>query len=150
MTTKSAVRLLIAFLVAVVITAILGSIAQTQFNLAAIAQMGGPVTGALHLRTTAQDLLGFGPVMGAIAAAAFLPAFAAAFVASRFVPAPAALVYALAGFLGIWAAFSLMGYFTPMPTLVAAVRGEIGLLTMSATGLIGGLVFSRLARSASA
>lgn len=150
MTAKGAMRLAIAFLVAVLVAAILGSIAQTQFNLAEITQLGGPVTSDIRAKVTTEDLVGFGPVMAAIVAAAFLPAFVAAFVVMRLLPAPRALIYAGAGFFGLWAAFSLMGFFTPMPTLVAAARSTVGLTTLSAAGLVGGLVFSWLSHSARA
>mgnify|MGYP004525836439 CR=1 FL=1 len=151
MTSKGLARRALAFASAVLATAALGSAVQTQINLAPIVAMGAPVTAALRAATTAEDLVRFGPVMAAIAAAAFLPAFAAAWFASRALPSvPGPAVFALAGVAGLWAAFALMGFFTPMPTLVAAVRGAAGLAAMSATGLAGGLVFAVLARPPSA
>jgi len=139
-------RLAAAFLAAVVATALVGSVLQTQINLSSITGLGVPVPPGMRATTTAQDAARFGPVMAAIAAAAFLPAFLAAWALGRTVPGLRVAIYAVAGAAGLWAAFTLMGLFTPMPTLVAAVRGTKGLLAMSATGLVGGLLFAVLRR----
>lgn len=141
-------RVLAGFLAAILGTAILGSVVQAQFNLAAIAGLGAEIPPGLWAATTARDVLGFGPVMAAIAAGAFLPAFLAAGLVARRLPGGRAAVFALAGMAGLWAAFTLMGFFTPMPTLVAAVRGAPGLLAMCATGLLGGLLFAAVSRPA--
>ncbi len=146
MTMRPAFRLPVAFLAAVLATAVLGSLVQTQANLAAIASLGIAIPPGLWLATTARDVPGFGPVMAAIAAGAFLPAFAAGALAARWWPGWRVPVFMLAGAAGLAAAFGLMGFFTPMPTLVAAVRGMPGFLAMSATGLAGGLVFARWSR----
>lgn len=142
MTAKEALRIAIAFLGAVVATAILASVVQTQINLASITRLGIPVPLGPRLATTAQDLLRFGPVMAAIIGGAFLPAFAAAALAVRRRPSWRPALFALAGAAGLWAAFQIMGFFTPMPTLIAAVRGTTGLALMSATGALGGLLFA--------
>lgn len=143
-------RLFVAFLTAVAVTAIAGSVVQTQINIAAIESIGPHVPAALRASVTGQDILRFGPVMAAIAAAALLPAFAVAMIAIRVAPAWRAAIFALAGIAGLVAAFSVMGLFTPMPTLVAAVRGTAGFLGMSATGAIGGLAFALASRARTA
>jgi len=143
---KGVVRTVAAFLAAVLATAALASVAQTQINLAAITGLGVPVPPGLRIATTAQDLARFGPVMAAITAAALLPAFLVAAAVARALPAARPAVFALAGAAGLWTAFAAMGWFTPMPTLVAAARGAAGLAILCATGLAGGLVFAALTR----
>jgi hypothetical protein len=143
---KPTARLAVAFLAAVLATAVLGSIVQSQANLAAIAAIGISIPPGLWAATTARDVAGFGPVMAGIAAAAFLPAFAAGALAARRRPGWRPAVLAVAGATGLAAAFLLMGLVTPMPTLIAALRGTAGFLAMSATGLAGGLVFAALSR----
>lgn len=138
-------RVAIAFLAAVAATAVLASVLQTQINIAAIESIGPAVPFGLRAATTAEDLMGFAPVMAAIAGAAMAPAFLAAGIFVRVAKRSPAILFSLAGVLGLFAAFGLMGYFTPMPTLVGAVRGPLGLTAMCATGLVGGLVFARLA-----
>jgi hypothetical protein len=146
MTAKSVLRRAVAFFVAVGVTAVLGSIIQTQINLAAIVGLGASVPSALRVAVTAQDLAGFAPVMAGIAAVAFIPAFGAAWLAGRFIGLGRGVIYAAAGFAGLWTAFWAMGFFTPMPTLIAAVRGLGGQAAMATTGLVGGLVFAMIAR----
>lgn len=131
----------IVFAAAVLATAIAASVVQTQINLAALLALGAPVTPGLRALTTVQDVAFFGPVMAAITAAAFLPAFAAAYFVRRLAPIGAVALHALAGAIGLWAAFMLMGLFTPMPTLVAAARTPFGLLALSSTGLLGGALY---------
>ncbi|GLK80694.1 hypothetical protein [Methylopila turkensis] len=140
----------LAFLAATCVTAALASVAQTQLNLAALSALGAPLTPALRALTTAEDLVRFGPVMAAIAAAALLPAFAAAWVVAKFAPGARLIICAAAGVAGLWVAFAVMGYFTPMPTLVAAARGAVGLALICAAGAAGGLIFARLSRAPSA
>lgn len=138
-------RTLIAFAAAVVATAIVGSVVQTQLSLAALVTLGVPVTLRVGLSTTLQDLVSFGPVMAAIAGVALLCALPAGHLAATaFQPRWRASILALAGASGIWAGFVIMGVFTPMPSLVAAARGPLGLLAMSLTGSVGGLLFACL------
>jgi hypothetical protein len=137
-----------AFLVAVAATAAVSSVVQTQINLSRLTGLGATVPPDLRALTTLQDVAFFGPVMAAITAAAFLPAFAGAWLISRAVPSGRFAIHALAGVVGLWAAFQLMGFVTPMPTLVAAARTQAGFAAMSLTGLIGGALFARASRIA--
>ncbi|EWY41938.1 hypothetical protein N825_18465 [Skermanella stibiiresistens SB22] len=145
---RRGLRLVAAFLAAVLVTAAAGSIVQTQINLAALARFDVPLTASLRAATTLQDLVTFGPVMAAIAAAALLPALLVAHaVAKALPPRWRTPILGAAGVAGLWTAFSVMGYFTPMPTLVAAVRGPSGLALVCVTGAFGGFVHARLSRS---
>lgn len=62
------------FLAAVAVITALGSVIQTQINLAAVLAMGAPVPWGLRLLTIAQDLVGFTPALGGIVTGAFLAA----------------------------------------------------------------------------
>jgi hypothetical protein len=141
---RSLGRIVLAFIAGVLATAAVASVLQTQINLAAITGLGVAVPAGARAATTAEDLLRFGPVMAAITAAAFLPAFLIGGLVARAAPGLQAVVLAVAGALGLAAAFGAMGWFTPMPTLIAAVRSTAGLIAMSATGLIGGTAFALL------
>lgn len=142
MTIREAAHHAIVFAGAVLATAVAASIVQTQINLAALTALGAPVTPGLRALTTLQDVAFFGPVMAAITAAAFLPAFAAVRLISGFVPLSGVVLHAVAGAVGLWAAFHLMGHFTPMPTLVAAARTPGGLLALCLTGTVGGALYA--------
>ena len=150
---RTAGALLLAFLLAVLATAIPASIVQTQANLAQLVALGAPVSPEIRALTTLQDIALFGPVMAAITAAAFLPAFGAAWLASKALPGLRLAIHAAAGALSLWVAFQVMGVFTPMPTFIAAARTQGGVLALSATGFLGGALFayatSRRSRSES-
>jgi len=142
MTIRRTLRAATAFLMAVVVTAFLASVVQTQFNLAALIELGADIPLLLRASTTLLDVIHFGPVMAAITAAAFLPAFAAAAVLAHRLPSHRLIIYAVAGAVGLWAAFFVMGFVTPMPNLIAALRSPAGLTAMVLTGLLGGAVFA--------
>ena len=147
MTNASIWRMLAALITAAFATAVAASIVQTQINLAALVAMGRPVPIAARIETTLVDMARFGPVMMAIAGVALVPALLAARILGRLVIARGRVVLtALAGFVALLVAFQIMGWFTPMPALVMAVRGTAGLLLMSLTGALGGLVFDRILR----
>ncbi|WP_111656177.1 hypothetical protein [Isoalcanivorax indicus] len=145
-------RSLLYFVLAVLAASLLGSIIQTQFNLASIAALGGEVPLALWLATTLEDVVGFGPLYAGMMAVALLPALLVAALVWRLMPGTAPgrreglrlTLYALAGAVGIFAAFQLANMAAPMPTLIAATRGVGGTLAMMLSGALGGWVFARL------
>ena len=137
----------LAFMTAVLTTAVVGTIVQTQISFAYLSAIGAPTRSGLLAAATAQDLLTFGPVMGAIAGATFLLAFpAGTFVVRHADLKWRAAAFALAGTIGLWTAFWIMGFVTPMPALVAAVRDPLGHLGMALTGGVGGVVYAYLTR----
>ena len=91
------------FLIAVGVTTVLGCVIQTQIILAEVQAMGGPVTPAVRLHTTLQDLVGFAPVFAGMVAATFLSAFPVAAWLGRRMAQPAMRigVYAAAAAVGL-------------------------------------------------
>lgn len=132
-----------AWLAATLVTAVTGSIVQTQFNLAAIAKLGAPVPIALRLQTTLQDLAGFAPMLAAVAGAGLLVALPVAAWLGRRLARPV-LLYTLAGAAVIAVAILLMNGVLPV-TAIAATRSMAGFLALTACGALGGWTFSRLA-----
>lgn len=130
-----------AYLAAVLITTVLGAILQTQFNLAAIAQLGAPVPLDVRLDATAHDLLGFSPTFGAIVAAGFLIAFAVTAILRRW--RAWSWLYPLAGGVAVLVALQAMALIFEI-TPVAAARGLGGLGALVAAGVLGGWSFWRL------
>lgn len=137
-------RLLFAWLVAAACAAILGSIIQTQFTLGALAALGAPVGIAARLQTTLQDLAGFAPVFGLVAAAGFIPAFLVAALLARWWPRQRTLLFALAGAAAVGVAILVMNAALPI-TPIGATRSAWGLAALTAAGLPGGLLFAALA-----
>ena len=135
-------RLLLAFFLAVVLAALLGSITQTQFNLAALQALGAPIPLGVRLGTTAQDVLGFGPTFALLAAAGFLFALPLAAWCSRRLLTLRWPIFLLAGALAVWAALTLANALAPMPTLVAANRSMAGTVALMLAGSAGAWLFA--------
>ena len=137
-------RLLFAWLIAAGVAAALGSIIQTQFNLAAIAALGPSIPAGARLQTTLLDLAGFAPLLGLVGAAGFVPAFVVAALLSRRRPEWRAALYASAGAAALVVAVLLMNALLPM-TLIGATRSAWGIAALGLAGLAGGAAFAALA-----
>lgn len=139
-------RAILIFLLALAFATVLGSIIQTQLNLAALQSLGAPVSLSVRLSATARDLLGFTPAYAAIMGVTLLCALPLAALAARFLPTWRLPLYFLAGGLGLLAAFQIADAVAPMPTLIAATRSAEGTAAMMLSGAFGGLLFATLWR----
>lgn len=137
-------RLLLAFVAGVLVTAITGSLWQTRHNLAAIEQLGHEVPAALAAETMLADLLGFGPLFAGLAGLALLVAFMVAALLVRALAGQARYsLYALAGAAAVLALLAVMGMSLPV-TAIAAARTAGGTAGLALCGTLGGLVFAAL------
>lgn len=134
------------FLAAVLIATGLGSVVQTQFNIAAIANLGLDVTWTQRVAMTLHDLVSFTPIYGAMVALALLGALPVAAGCARKWPRGHPWWFLAAGACGILVAFMTVNAVLPMPTFIAATRGPVGLLAMMATAALGSGVFGLLLR----
>lgn len=130
-------------MVAALVATIIGCLAQTQINLAALTKLGAEIPFSLRLDVSVQDLLGFGPVYFAMVFAAFIPAFLLAHFLTRFFPQSRYLIFIVAGAVALLVTFKLVDAFAPMPTLIAATRDIGGIALMMAGGALGGWMFAR-------
>lgn len=137
-------KLLFAWLAATSLAAAVGSILQTQFNLAAISAIGAPVPFAVRLQTTLQDLAGFAPTYAAVVAVGFLVAFLVTGPLVRRWPQRRSSLYTLAGAAAIITAILLMNAALPI-TGIGATRSPAGLIALGAAGALGGRLFAALA-----
>lgn len=135
---------LLCWTIAALLTTITGSVLQTQFNLAAIAAVGAPVTPGLRLQTTLQDLAGFAPMFGLVTAAGFALAFPVAAYLARRWPRYRAHLYTLAGASALGAAILIMNNLMNI-TIIGATRSVPGLLAIVAAGGLGGWAYAALA-----
>ncbi|OLU20509.1 hypothetical protein BVH01_00780 [Pseudomonas sp. PA1(2017)] len=136
------------FGLAVLVATVLGSIVQTQFNLAALQQLGADIPPGIRLKTTAHDLLGFSPTLAALVVAAFLVALP---LTAWLAPAQGALrwlAFLLAGALAMLLALIFTNAVAPMPTLIGANRTLAGTLALMLCGSLGSLVFARFSGGA--
>ncbi|TLX54259.1 hypothetical protein DN824_09380 [Stutzerimonas nosocomialis] len=139
-------RIILTFALAVAFATAIGSITQTQFNLAALQTLGAQISLPVRMRATGNDLLGFSPAYAAIVGVTLLCALPIAALVSRFLPVWRLPVYFLAGGVGLLVAFQIADAFAPMPTLIAATRTPSGTAAMMLSGAFGGLLFATLLR----
>lgn len=137
-------RLLLSFVLAVLLAAVLGSIFQTQANLAALQALGAPVPLGVRLGTTCLDIFGFGPTFALLTGLGFLFALPLAAWCAWRLPLLHWSIFALAGAAAVWGALSLANVLLPMPTLIAADRTLAGTLGLMACGSLGALLFALL------
>lgn len=135
-------RRIAAFLAALLLATVWGSVVQTQFNLQALAALDVDIPLRVRALTTLQDLVGFGPAYAGIVLAAWLPAFLVASLLARAWPWARVPLYAMAAGIGLIAAVRAIDAVAPMPVLIDATRGLGGLLTMAAGSLLAGAVFA--------
>ena len=133
----------LAWAVAVLATAVAGSVVQTQFNLHAIAQLSEPVTLWMRLSVTAQDVMGFAPLWSLVLALALLPAFAVAAGLHHWLRSSRRVLFVLAGAVAVLTVLSVMNQLLPI-TPIAAARSIGGQFALTMTGLVAGLVYVRL------
>jgi hypothetical protein len=133
-------RIVAAFVAAVLVTYTSATIAHTQWVMANLADMGVTVTLGDRLGATAHDLAGMAPL--------YLPMIAAALavgllVAGRIIrarPRWRPLGYSLAGGLAVLAIHVVL-YQTFSITPIAAARTTAGLTVQALCGALGGWVF---------
>lgn len=139
-------RVILIFFVSVVFATLMGSITQTQFNLAALQSLGAEVSLTVRLQATGQDLLGFTPAYAAIMVVTLLLALPLAALVARLWPAWRLPLYFFAGGIGLLVAFQVADFVAPMPTLIAATRTALGSAAMMLSGAFGALLFATLLR----
>ena len=135
-----------AYVAAVLATGLLGSVTQTQFNLARLGGLGVDVAVADRLNTTVADLTGFAPLFTALTAGGFLVAFLfTGIVLRRWVKAGRPWLYALAGATAIATILISMRMALGLDA-IAAARGAGGFLALAACGAFGGAFYARMTR----
>jgi hypothetical protein len=140
-----ALRVVAAWLLAVLLATVLGAVVQTQFNLASLTGMGVEVSLAQRIGATLHDLVNFSPLYGLLVAAAFLPAFTVSGLLARGWPRWRIPLHVGAGLTAIPVALLVINRLLPVNPLSAA-RGQAGVLALGLCGALAGMVFARLAR----
>ncbi|SFR75779.1 Glucose/arabinose dehydrogenase, beta-propeller fold [Marinobacter daqiaonensis] len=136
-------RIVLAFVVALVVGAALGSLVQTQINLYALQELGVRIPAGVRLQTTLEDLFLFGPVYLLIFGCGFLVSQLVAMAGTRYVLQRwRVTVCAIAAAVGLWATFKLVDAVAPAPTLFAATRTPMGMLAILVTAAVAGWLFA--------
>jgi hypothetical protein len=138
--------IVVAFLVAVILTTVWGSVVQTQYNLAGIASIGAPVSPDLRMRATIADVFsGFSPTYaGYVVAPALLVAFAVASWVASPKQASRRIWFALGGGLAILLAIPLVNYLAPVALLFGATRDATCTVLMALGGSAAGFLFAAM------
>jgi len=127
-------KLVLAFVAAVIVTTILGAVFHTQFVIGRLTDMGIAVPFADRLSTTLHDIAG-----------GFFIAFLAAALVFRFAGVQRNLVYAVAGAVALGVALSVMAMVFNI-TPIAGARSWAGFIAQMAAGALGGYVFALISR----
>ncbi|PBJ83850.1 hypothetical protein CMZ84_05070 [Lysobacteraceae bacterium NML93-0399] len=136
----------LAFLAAWLLAAAWGSVAQTHWNLQALAGLGIELPMGVRATTTLQDLVGFGPAYAAIVLAAWVPAYVIAALSARRWARVRTLLYASATGIALVVAIRAADAVAPMPVLIDATRGVGGLAVLALGSALGGGLFARWTR----
>jgi hypothetical protein len=139
------IRILMAWAIAVVVAVVLGSLAQSGFNLAALAELGVELGAAEWIGTAWHDLLNFTPTYALLVAIAFAIAWPLAATLKRAFPGHRGLLFTLAGFSAIWTTIAIMNRALPV-TGIAATREIEGTLALAIAGALAGWLYARLTR----
>ena len=146
------VRRIIAYIAAVAVMVVLGSVSHSVFVQEAWVQASGldpagqPIQLAIsdRLGWIGHDLIGLEPLYGALVGAALLIAFLASGLLTRFTGLRT-IVFAVAGGIAIFVMFTLMK--SQLGTVgVFGARGLAGLGAQMAAGLIAGFIFAAMSR----
>ena len=128
-----------AWLLAVLVTFVAGSVAHSQFVLAGLEQIGISISMTSRFYTTADDLIGLLPGYGSVIAVGLLPAFGfAGWVRKKL--QTGLWVFLLAGFVAMLTIFAAM-YPLMEISLIAGARSTAGLVCQCLSGALGGVVF---------
>ncbi|MGX5915521.1 hypothetical protein ACR0ST_12395 [Aliidiomarina sp. Khilg15.8] len=139
---RHAGRIILAFIIAVVVAGLLGSVFQTQLNLAALSPIAPPIGFAMRLESTLHDLVHFAPLYTVIVLCTLLIAIPLAELVARLAPGNRLLWVTLGCMAALLTTFEIINALAPMPTLIAATRTPGGTLLMLLSIAIAAVVYS--------
>lgn len=136
------VRVIVAYLAAVVCTTLLLTIANTQFNILAL-PADEPVSFADRLSMTLFDIGSLAPFAARFVAGALLVGLPLFWFLLRPFGLSRTLTFVLAGFMAI-SCFHLLLKLNFSATILAGSRHPLGMLAQLLSGAVGGWVYARL------
>lgn len=143
-------RLILAFLAAVVVTEVAAAAASTQFVLGELGALGIDVPLGERLVTTGRDIVGMAPAYLPIIALSLVIAFpVAAAVVRWLLPGRERIGYPLAGFVAMLTALAVMIQLMDIVP-IAGARSIAGMFFQGLAGALGGWVFLRILERARA
>lgn len=143
---KTLLKYILAWVLAVLTTATLGVMFQTQNVISRLGGIGADISLGERVSMTVYDIMHLGSLYGIFIAAAFLVAFLAGgsvFLIAKF---GRLLVYVVAGAVAILVMLFAMKVMFFDVHLIAGARSTFGVALQLLAGAIGGLVFARITR----
>jgi hypothetical protein len=139
------IKTVLAFIIAVLLTFLLTSVAGTQIVFMDIQSFGLDVPSSDRLSATLHDIVGLAPTLSVLIAVALLIAFLVAALGNRYLGGNRTYWYLVAGFTSLPVTLilikSIMG-----SALFAAAGTGFGMFIIALCGLLGGYLFARLTR----
>lgn len=141
---KSLWSIVLAFVAAVLLATVWGSIVQTQFNIGALNSIGADISVGLRLQSTLSDVFsGFTPTYALyFVIPSLLVAFAIAWLISSRRPGSAPFWFCLGGGLAILLVIPLVHYLSPLALLIGATREWLCTVLMALGGVGAGFLFA--------
>jgi hypothetical protein len=133
-------RIFLAWLSAVIVTGVSGSLIQSHRALGWIAELDGPIQWPQRLSVYRHDLIHFWPLWTAIIALGFLIAFLVAGGLSGRWPIYRRFLFPVAGATAVVTALLVMDAMLPV-TVIAAARDASGVTRLALAGALGGWVY---------
>ena len=145
---KYLLRLNSHFLIAVLCTYALASLAHSQFVLSELSAVNIDITLAARISMSLDDILGFFPILAAAIALSLLLGFGTVALIRKFQPQLTLWLYPVAGAAAILVMLLAMHPILDI-TLIAGARSTLGMISQSLAGLMGGWLFMRLRKKVS-
>jgi len=140
-------RAVFGFVVAVGVLTVLAVIFQTGFVLSALGDVGAQLSFGPAVSMMLDDLIGFGPIYGALIAIGLLVAFPVAAIVHRVTKLSRVLVFAGAGLVCMLVMLVAMEQVFFGIQLVAGARTLPGLVSQMIAGAVAGWAFVQLTPS---
>lgn len=121
----------LAFLVALLVATVLGSVVQTQVNLASLSALGVAVSVGTRLAATVHDLARFAPFFALLVAPLLAAGIGVASLAARIWPRYGSTLTIVMPALLMFALLTVVLAVPAMPAVIAAARDVTGMLLIS-------------------
>jgi|TARA_B110000977_G_C11027865_1_gene473967 hypothetical protein len=140
---NSIVRNVFGFFAAVIAAYVLGAIFISQGNIASIIAMDFDVSVAQRFEAALHDVMHMTNIYLPVIAVSYFVSMPVARLIIKYVPQQRAILYALAGAVGLVAIHLIMKMVLGL-TGIAATRTFVGLLAQAIAGGVGGYLFHRI------
>lgn len=141
---------IMAFIAAVLVAYVLGTLAYSQLNLANLVELGMPVNANIRMATAWHDMTSMYDLYLPLVSIALLLGFAIVGLVLRWLPQMKTLGYITGGFIAIYAMDFLLGaVLTGGTHPLVVTRTTVGLVTLCLSGAVAGLVFALMVNKTS-